>query len=562
MKIKSLAILLTILLLASIVTACGGADGSGGQSSATAAVVSSNEPTVPEKADTTFEPFGRYEEPVVMNIGRANLAASNLPSPDTMEDNQFLQYIDKKLNVQIKYEWLADPNNYGQKVNVVIASGDIPDVMILNQQSQLNQLVESDMVCDLTEAFNKTLSPYMKGVFDSYKDTATTTAVFDDKILAVPDLNPGYQFSMLWVRKDWMEKVGAAAPKSLEDVLNLSETFIEKDPGGNGKGKTIGIALSSWVSGRYNNFPSLDPIFGYFNAYPKQWIKDASGNITYGSIQPEAKAALAKLSEMYKGGLLDKEFAVRKAEDVNALLSSGKCGIYFAPWWTPYYPLPDSMKNNPDADWEPFLAPLDSNGKYNIYNQNPHASWVVVKKGYEHPEAVIKVINTEYTGIKKLDTEASAIYKDLNVNWGVWPLPLQLDYNDVIIQQYKHIKEAYDAKDPGKLTQEELGFYNNILKDQENPKKDIAAWSDHVARLIGEGAMDVPDTLNPISNLFPGQTKTMDTKWANLDKLESETYLKIIHGEDPVDSFDTFVQQWKAQGGDEITKEAVEALSK
>jgi len=52
----------------------------------------------------------------------------------------------------------------------------------------------------------------------------------------------------------------------------------------------------------------------------------------------------------------------------------------------------------------------------------------------------------------------------------------------------------------------------------------------------------------------------MVDKWVNLKKLEDETFLKIILGQLPIDAFDQFVADWKAQGGDEITAE-VQALS-
>jgi multiple sugar transport system substrate-binding protein/putative aldouronate transport system substrate-binding protein len=43
--------------------------------------------------------------------------------------------------------------------------------------------------------------------------------------------------------------------------------------------------------------------------------------------------------------------------------------------------------------------------------------------------------------------------------------------------------------------------------------------------------------------------------------MEDETFLKIILGTAPIDSFDQFVTDWKAQGGDEITAE-VQAMAK
>lgn len=562
MKGKSLAIVLVVLMLLSGVTACGGSTNSAGSTGENISTAAKNTSTDAGKSDMKYDPFGKYDKTVVMNIGRSNNTATNLPSPDTMESNLFLKFIEQKLNVQVKYEWLQDASTYDQKVNLAISSGDIPEVMIVYSETQLRQLVENDMVQDITETFDKTASPFVKGFYDSYGDRKFTTAMFDGKMMAVPSLNPGYQFGILWVRKDWMDKVGASAPKTMDEVINLAKTFVDKDPGGNGSGKTVGFALQNWVAGSYNSFPSMDAVFNYSNAYPRQWIKDTSGKYTYGSITPEVKTALGKIAEMYKNGLIDKEFAVRKSDDVNALLVSGKCGIFFGPWWTPYWPLADGVKNNPEADWQPYLAPLDQKGNFNVYRQDPHGAWIVVRKDYEYPEAVMKVLNVEYTGIKKTEPEAAALYKDLNVNWGTWPLPLQLDYDDMVPQQFAHLKVALESKDSSKLTMEELGFYNNIVKNNENPKKDIAAWSDSAARFNGMQVTSSPDLVKIFENVFPGQTKTMETKWANLVKLENETYLKIILGEASIDSFDKFVQEWKAQGGDEIIKEVAEVLDK
>ncbi len=43
--------------------------------------------------------------------------------------------------------------------------------------------------------------------------------------------------------------------------------------------------------------------------------------------------------------------------------------------------------------------------------------------------------------------------------------------------------------------------------------------------------------------------------WTSLEKKENDIFLKIIIGEEPIDAFDTFVEEWKAEGGDAITAE-------
>ncbi len=53
-------------------------------------------------------------------------------------------------------------------------------------------------------------------------------------------------------------------------------------------------------------------------------------------------------------------------------------------------------------------------------------------------------------------------------------------------------------------------------------------------------------------------TPAMISRQSELNKLRDNTFLAIIMGESPVDYFDTFVEQWKAQGGDEISAEVNE----
>lgn len=50
-------------------------------------------------------------------------------------------------------------------------------------------------------------------------------------------------------------------------------------------------------------------------------------------------------------------------------------------------------------------------------------------------------------------------------------------------------------------------------------------------------------------------------KRANLEKLEEETFAKIILGQAPIDEFDTFVEKWYAEGGQTIIDEIAAAVN-
>ena len=52
----------------------------------------------------------------------------------------------------------------------------------------------------------------------------------------------------------------------------------------------------------------------------------------------------------------------------------------------------------------------------------------------------------------------------------------------------------------------------------------------------------------------------MGEAWQTLEKLEKKAYLRIISGEEGLDYFDTFVEEWMEQGGEQITQEVRETL--
>jgi multiple sugar transport system substrate-binding protein/putative aldouronate transport system substrate-binding protein len=61
--------------------------------------------------------------------------------------------------------------------------------------------------------------------------------------------------------------------------------------------------------------------------------------------------------------------------------------------------------------------------------------------------------------------------------------------------------------------------------------------------------------VNVVFSLTYATTPLITSKWVNLKTMEDSTFLKIILGTASIDTFDQFVKDWKAQGGDDITAE-------
>ncbi|MEC0089454.1 type 2 periplasmic-binding domain-containing protein [Paenibacillus macquariensis] len=562
---RTCSVVLASLLAISIV-GCSSADNTNNNT----AVTNSDDPAWVE-AKTT--PFGAYPDTVTYSVGQMATKFTQLSgSPyekDNATNNAWTRYFKDKLNVQNTTKFEAnDGTDYNQKVSMAIVSGDIPDLMVVPDYATLQQLYENDLIADLTDAYKNTASDRIKEIYDSYGGRVIDNATFDGKIMAIPTTEISHGPGILWLRKDWMDKLGLEDPKSMQDVEHIIAQFVEKDPGGNGAGKTIGLVVDNEnVAGVSGGQYSLNNIFSLYGAYPKQWIDNGSGQAVYGSVQPEMKPAITKIADMYKKGLIDRQLAVRTGDDRKALLTSGKSGSFLDNWWGSWT-VADSIKLNPDAKWVSYVAPQSEDGSVTMFTGNPSSSYLVVRKGFANPELAAKIVSLQYDYQRYQEKDPATLktfadYSSLNVAGS--PISINIDYYDAFYRNVDIMKEALATGDTSKLTMNnDISAYNSYkkyLEDEKNGvKMDSNAWAGYESS-ITTASLVKESNIKEVSPVFFGSTRSMPLKWPTLTKMELEMYLKIITGDQTPDAFDQFVASWNKTGGEVITKEVNEAIT-
>jgi putative aldouronate transport system substrate-binding protein len=570
MSKKGLALLLVGIMLIMAFAGCGSSNNNAGAENTTAENAASAE-AVTSTAQADADPYGKYEQPVDLTIGMGfDPSDKSLAEGDTLENNQYTRYIADNLNINVKLAWqAATGNDYSQKVNLTIASNDLPDGMVVND-TQMRAMVKAGQLGDMTATYASYASPILKSLMDKTNGIAPKAVTFDGKMVAIPGLQVQADgVHIMWIRQDWLDKLGLQAPRTMDELETVAKAFIEKNPDGVPAKDMIGITgpqnggklYANFIESNNNSF-GFDPIFSAYHAYPGYWVKDSSGATAYGSIQPEVKEALSKLRDLYAKGLIDKETGVRK--DATEPIVAGHSGIYFGMWWSGYWPLPDALKNNPKADWQAYALPLDKDGKFNAHMNTPASQFVVIRKGYEHPEAAIKMLNLLVRDEKTFDLSKGGV--------GFYPLRVPMGPMDECEFSVPALREVL----AGTKTPEDFDLpeYKLLKADCENIKKvklepydkvNIQYWDMNAdpsgaqrcySLLVGTAPL--LENYNKVYSLTYSQTKGMESKWATLKKLEDETFLKIIMGIAPVESFDEFVKQWKSLGGDQITAEVDE----
>ncbi len=508
-------------------------------------------------AETT--PFGRYPEEVIYTLGKmTGMNNSNLPKGDTYEDNGYTRYLKKQLNIQNKDVFEAGENdNYQETVSMTIASRELPDVMVVNDMDMLQLLVDNDLIEDLTQVYEDCTSSRIKDIYNSYGSEILDNVTFNGKLMALPETNIDDGPSLCWLRKDWMDKLGLDAPKTVEDVENIVHEFVQKDPGGNGKGETVGLVCDDELTGGcgYSYEYQNDIIFASFGAFPKQWIYNKDGEVVYGSVQNEAKAALGKLRQMYQQGTLDNNFLMRESSNIIELIVSGKCGSFFGPWWSPNNPLMSAMQKNPNAEWQPYLIQTDKDGQTSFASQNPNDKYVVVRKGYKHPEIVMKIVSVLFDDLRydEEDVREMERYYQDNVDPTARPLAINVDYKDALMRCYDSLKDAIQ----GRKKLEDLGllegaYYISCSKYLDR-KKDTSAqkswedWAAYASRMTACSVLKKGQT-RQVKSLFFGETKTMKSNWWRLEELEKKAYLEIVTGQKPLSYFDDVCKGMESSG--------------
>lgn len=521
-----------------------------------------------EEARTT--PFGAYPETIEYTLGKmTSVNNSNMPENDTYTDNAYTRYIKSVINVQNVDVFEANDSQYDTNVSMVISMGSLPDIMVVSSQDEVEQLVEAGLIEDLTESYNNCISDRIRKMYESYGDSLKDMVTYDGKIMALPETNITDGPNLVWLRKDWMDKLGLSEPHTIDDVVNIVKHFISEDPGNNGedasgKPNTVGLAVDTDVTGEcgYSSEFLLDIIFACFGAYPKQWIMNDDGEIVYGSVTDEAKEALSYINSLYNQGVIDNDFLLRTSTNICELIENGLCGSFFGPWWAPNNPLANAVSKNPDADWQPYLIATDSDGTTSYHSQNPCYKYVVVRKGYEHPEIAAKMISVMFDKVRFdcTDSEEFKNYYQLNVEPTARPLSINVDYNNALSICYRNIDATISGrKNPDSLELLERSFYDACSEYIKNANKTSTQWAAYMSR-IKACSLIAQDNIKVVASLYFKTTDTMKSHWWRLKAKEKEAYLKIISGEEDISYFDTFVKEWNEQGGQIITSEVSESM--
>ncbi|EFM11114.1 extracellular solute-binding protein family 1 [Paenibacillus curdlanolyticus YK9] len=505
---------------------------------------------------------GKYDTPVTLTRVVNNTQEKFINGED-WDNNIFTKWAKEKLGIELKTLWVVDNvnNAYTNKLNLSLSSGeDLPDLVpIRDNPNYLNTLLDSDQFMTVDDLFEKYASPKWKELAKKYPEMWYGVTREDGKAYGVPVFDYTLNVEpVLWIRQDWLDKLHLQAPTTVEELDKVMDAFVNQDPDGDGKKDTYGLAvtlrdnLNTWMS-------DLSWIFGAYGTAPRQWNKSADGkSLEWGSTQEGTKQALAKLNEWMTKGYISKEAGTWDESKASESFTKGEAGIIAGPHWMPDWPLPDLAKNVKGAKYKAYSVPAGPDGKKGVRGGPINSmvnGYILINKKAAHPEAYFIMYNylLEHFANPEIGGEFEYGFAEGYDYRMVNGKPSKDNSDDKLVKPERYGVTWEGARQPDLMidTLAKLAAGQPPVTPFEKQTKEYRKQEEIDAAGIVMGyeknGQRYPDYF------ASAYTDAMNQKMELLRQLEVEAFTKIIYGNAPIDSYEDFVKEWKASGGDEVT---------
>lgn len=377
-------------------------------------------------------------------------------------DLETIKEINEGTNVQINWN-LTPATDWKTKRNLIIASGDLPDVLLGLSSSQVVTGGSDRMFIPLEDLIAK-YAPNLTSFLNKYPEVRQAITAPDGHIYSLPMANMSeYKHAdgnTLWINKEWLKKIGMDMPKTTEEFTKVLEAFQEQDMDGDGNPNNEIPLTGVYGDAQYG----LSYLFGSFNALDETFIvKD--DKVEFVRATEEFKKTIEYLHSLYKKGLIDPDTMTQNSTQLIAKISSSpkaSVGAFFA--WSA------DQITNADYRWDygspmiPLIGPEGHQitprnnlqmtpGMFVIteVNKNPEATIRWVDRAYE-PEMSMK-LREGPNRLKKLeDGTYDIIPNPDNYTAGEWKVK-ETPYNDFVygFSQEMRDKQHLPEPEPGQL---------------------------------------------------------------------------------------------------------------
>ncbi|TVY10826.1 extracellular solute-binding protein [Paenibacillus cremeus] len=473
------------------------------------------------------------------------------------KDVPFYQEWSKKTGVPIKY--ITVPNGQlKEQLNVMLASGDLPDMMEYNWTNAFpggpEKAIKDGYILKLNDVIDK-YAPNLKKYLKDHPDVDKMVKTDNGSYYVFPFVRGDDSLKVFHgpiIRKDWLDELGLPVPTTIDEWHTTLKAFKEK------KGAAAPISFVS--TPRPLNDMSTGDFVGAFGV-TKDFYLD-NGQVKFGPMEKGYKDFLATMRQWYTEGLLDKNIATTDGKALDANLSSGATGATVG------------NAGGGIGKWQPLLSAKDPKA------QLIGAPYPVLKKG-DTPQFGQKDfaygINGNTNGAVAISAKSKNIELAVKLldygyseeggmffNFGTEGVSYKMDngyprYTDLMMKNPDKLAPAQALSQYVRAT-----YSGPFVQDKRYIEQYLALPSQRDAVSTWQKTDIAKHQMPPVTPT-PDESSEMAKIMTDVNTLVDEMTLKIILGSEPIDNFDQNVAKMKSLKIDralEIEKAALDRYNK
>lgn len=491
-----------------------------------------------------YPTLDRYDETVTVKVAAIQYELEpNVKRGTTPQNQSFNKIALEKLNIKIDYSVVSTSSMYDQKLNLAIAANQMPDMFYTTSAEMYTTLRDSDMLADLTEGYYR-LNDNLLYNYENYMPELIKACMKEGKLYALPQQTNKYASAQrLYIRKDWLDICGVEAPKTVEEMIEVGQAFLDHKQeiaAATGISANNVIPFSMHKDITYAGSYSAEGMFNSHGTSLGAFFKDENGELVSSNTSKEAEAAVKTMRTMYEKGILDREFLSNTAASVQSYVSAGFVGMVFGEWWLPKDALGTAVESTAvkGADWTWVDLPsYNGNESLPVVDTMFISGYNMVSSSCKNPEAIAKLINLFYD-IYYNDNAQDLYGKDVLPSNGFYYqfVPVKLWDGMASDMEYKRVNRVFNELYEGGLNDREM-FKGGLYEDLTNAQ--IAEYE-----AAGEKIYTITTTSNGASVLKRDVVAAIEADAdlkASFDSLRSRE--KILHFADGYPYFVAYKQE-------------------
>lgn len=431
--------------------------------------------------------------------------------------------------------YMLPAENADEKLNVELASGSNYDIIKISA-SQYYQLVGRGALMPLDDL----LKEYGQDLLATVDERTWKACKYDGATYAIPmrkEYNKDIMDFIIY-RKDILDSLGLEHPKTLIQFYEVLKAVKKAYPDMiplTGPKSEHGSGDKNWVLS-----PTITSAFGIYT----EW-QDINGSLIPMIKNPRMKDHLAFMNKLHTEGLIDADWAINTGTIVQEKFSSGNAFAAVTDRNVAMILTPTTKGNIAGAEVDYLLPLIGENGEYGTKTNDSVLYFSCIPTTSKNAEDVIKFTNEKAKWdnflFLTLGIEGETFRKEVNPK-----APSGYDWFPIMPLFAELRTNSY--------------WYLNTIDETNYPdmwmarvRKSEAMWEPFQKVSLEGVEASKPD---PIGYMPPLEavSKYNQSLW----QMTSDFYLKVISGAEPVESYDSFVQEWENSGGDKV-EEAINA---